>query len=90
MFYIIFALLTGYSIQVEVHTPKGRVDVVIETADTVYVIELKFNKSAQEALTQINSHRYAEAFAMKGKRIVKAGVNFVVNGRETALDWIVE
>ena len=74
----------------EVHTPKGRVDVVIETSDTVYVIELKFNKSAQEALTQINSHRYAEAFAMKGKRIVKAGVNFVVNGRETALDWIVE
>ena len=90
MFYIIFALLTGYSIQVEVHTPKGRVDVVIETSDTVYVIELKFNKSAQEAFTQINSHRYAEAFAMKGKRIVKAGVNFVVNGRETALDWIVE
>lgn len=90
MFYIIFALLTGYSIQVEVHTSKGRVDVVIETADTVYVIELKFNKSPQEALTQINSRRYAEAFAMKGKRIVKAGVNFVVNGRETALDWIVE
>ena len=54
MFYIIFALLTDYNIIVEQHTAKGRIDITMETADTIYVMELKFNKSAQEALDQIN------------------------------------
>ena len=90
MFYIIFALLTSYSIQVEAHTPKGRVDVVIETQNHVYVIEMKFNKTAREALAQINSRRYAEAYAMKGKQVVKAGLNFSVNDEENVLEWVIE
>ncbi len=90
MFYIIFALLTSYSIQVEAHTPKGRVDVVVETQNHVYVIEMKFNKTAEEALAQINSRRYAEAYAMKGKQVVKAGLNFSVNDEENVLEWVIE
>ena len=90
MFYIIFALLTSYSIQVEAHTPKGRVDVVIEAQNHVYVIEMKFNKTAREALAQINSRRYAEAYAMKGKQVVKAGLNFSVNDEENVLEWVIE
>ena len=53
MFYIIFALLTQFNIMVEQHTAKGRIDITLETASTIYVMELKFNKSAQEALKQI-------------------------------------
>ena len=90
MFYIIFALLTSYSIQVEAHTPKGRVDVVIEAQNHVYVIEMKFNKTAAEALAQINSRRYAEAYAMKGKQVVKAGLNFSVKDEESTLEWVIE
>lgn len=90
MFYIIFALLTSYSIQVEAHTPKGRVDVVIEAQNHVYVIEMKFNKTAAEALAQINSRHYAEAYAMKGKQVVKAGLNFLVNDEESTLEWVIE
>ena len=73
MFYIIFAILTSYSIQVEAHTPKGRVDVVIEAQNHVYVIEMKFNKTAEETLAQINSRRYAAAYAMEGKQVVNGG-----------------
>mgnify|MGYP002230541085 FL=1 len=73
MFYIIFALLTDYNIIVEQHTAKGRIDITMETADTIYVMELKFNKSAQEALDQINAKHYAQAFALKNKEIVKVG-----------------
>ncbi len=50
MFYIIFALLSNYSIIVEPHTAKGRLDVMMETRETIYVMEMKFDKSADEAL----------------------------------------
>ena len=65
MMYVIFALLTNYDINVEQHTAKGRIDITLETASYIYVMELKFNKSAQDALAQINDKRYDKAFAMK-------------------------
>ena len=74
--FIIFTLLTHFVVDVEVHTPNGRVDVVMETEDTLYLIELKFNKSAQAAMQQINLKQYDQRFARCGKPIVKVGVNF--------------
>ena len=55
----------------------------METKDTIYVIELKFNKSAQEALDQINSKHYADAFALKGKTVEKIGMNFMIDEDKT-------
>ena len=89
MFYIIFALLTDYNIIVEQHTAKGRIDITMETADTIYVMELKFNKSAQEALDQINDKLYAQAFALKNKEIVKVGLNFSVKDEVNTLEWVI-
>ena len=89
MFYIIFALLTDYNIIVEQHTAKGRIDITMETADTIYVMELKFNKSAQEALDQINDKHYAQAFSLKNKEIVKVGLNFSVKDEANTLEWVI-
>ena len=89
MFYIIFALLTDYNIIVEQHTAKGRIDITMETADTIYVMEQKFNKSAQEALDQINDKHYAQAFALKNKEIVKVGLNFSVKDEVNTLEWLI-
>ena len=89
MLYIIFALLTDYNIIVEQHTAKGRIDITMETADTIYVMELKFNKSAQEALDQINDKHYAQAFALKNKEIVKVGLNFSVKDEVNTLEWVI-
>ena len=50
MLFIIFTLLTHFVVDVEVHTPNGRVDVVMETENTLYLIELKLNQSAQAAM----------------------------------------
>ena len=86
--YIIFALLTYYNIVVEQHTVKGRIDITMETASTIYVMELKFNKSAQEALDQINAKHYDKAFALKNKEIVKVGLNFAVKDEVNTLEWI--
>ena len=87
MFYIIFTLLTNYSIIVEPHTAKGRLDVMMETKDTIYVMEMKFNKSAKEAMDQINDRKYAESFAQRGKPVTKIGLNFSQKDGVSTLDW---
>ena len=87
--FIIFALLTHFVVDVEVHTPNGRVDVVMETEDTLYLIELKLNKSAQSAMQQINLKQYGQRFARCGKPIVKVGVNFDAK-KGNIEDWIIE
>ena len=85
--YIMFALLTNYRISVEPHTAKGRIDITMETADTIYVMELKFNKSAEEALAQIEAKHYADAYKMSGKKVVKIGLNFTVKDEVNCLEW---
>ncbi len=85
--YIMFALLTNYDILVEQHTAKGRIDITMETVDTIYVMELKFNKSAEEALAQIEAKHYADAFKMSGKKVVKIGLNFSVKDEVNCLEW---
>ena len=87
--YIMFALLTDYDICVEQHTAKGRIDIKMETADTIYVMELKFNKSAEEALAQIEAKHYADAFKMSGKKVVKIGLNFSVKDEVNCLEWMI-
>ena len=89
MLYIIFALLTDYNIIVEQHTAKGRIDITLETADTIYVMELKFNKSAEEALAQIEARQYADAFKMSGKKVVKVGLNFSIKDEVNTLEWVI-
>lgn len=87
--YIIFALLTNFRILVEQHTFRGRTDITMETKDTIYMIELKFNKSAQEALDQINNKHYADGFALRGKTMEKIGMNFMIDEDKTiVLDWL--
>ena len=87
--FIIFTLLTHFVVDVEVHTPNGRVDVVMETEDTLYLIELKLNKSAQSAMQQINLKQYGQRFARCGKPSVKVGVNFDAK-KGNIEDWIIE
>ena len=75
VFYIIFSLL-GYYVDVEVRTPRGRVDIVLRTRTTLYLMELKLNKSAGEAMEQIDLKNYPERFALCGLPIVKVAVSF--------------
>ena len=89
MLFIIFTLLTHFLVDVEVHTPNGRVDIVMETEDTLYLIELKLNKDAQAALQQINLKQYDQRFALCGKPVVKVGINFD-SGKGNIEDWVIE
>lgn len=88
VFYIIFSLL-GYYVDVEVRTPRGRVDVVMRTLATLYVVELKLDKSAAVAMRQIDLKNYPERFAQCGLPVVKVGINFD-SERHTLGDWKIE
>ncbi len=85
--YIMFALLTDYHILVEQHTARGRIDITLETAANIYVIELKFNRCVEEALDQISTRRYADTFRLKSKPVVAVGINFSMKDGVNTLEW---
>ncbi len=89
MLYIIFTLLTALVVDVEVHTPKGRVDMVLQTNTDLYLVELKLNKSAQAAMQQINLRNYRQRFALSGLPITKVGINFDSTTGNIE-DWVIE
>ena len=89
MLFIIFSLLTDYLVDVEVHTPRGRVDIVLLTKTDLYIIELKLNKNAQTAMQQINLKNYRQRFALSGKPVTKVGINFD-STQGNIEEWVVE
>ncbi len=83
--YLILTLL-GQNMKVEVPFAAGRTDAILETTNTVYIIEYKVDKSADEALKQIEDKHYADPYAADKRRILKVGVNFSTESR-TIESW---
>jgi hypothetical protein len=73
--YVIFKMM-GFYTEVERATSRGRIDVLIKTKDYIYVMELKLDGSADEALQQIEEKGYAAPFADDSRKLYKIGVNF--------------
>ena len=63
--FIVFKLV-GFYTQVEYHTSKGRIDLVLQTDKLIYVMEYKLDGTAEEALQQIHDKHYALPFASDG------------------------
>ena len=88
MIYIIIKLM-GLYVQAEYRTNRGHIDLLVRTDKYVYVIELKYDGSAEEALAQINSKDYALPFTVDGRRIIKIGANVSKDTRNID-SWLVE
>ena len=86
--FIVFKLL-GFYVQVEYHTSRGRIDLVLKTADYIYVMEFKLEGTAEEALQQIEDKHYALPFATDQRRVYKVGVNFSKDRRNIE-KWLVK
>ena len=76
----------GAYISVEEDNAIGRADAVLHLPDTTYVMELKFDKSAEEALQQIDDKAYLLPYSANGKRLVKVGINYD-SSKRTIGDW---
>lgn len=69
-------MLIGIDAKAEVHTSDGRIDLLIETPYYVYIIELKYDATPEEALRQIDEKGYGQKFATDSRKLFKIGVNF--------------
>ena len=85
--YIVFTLL-GQHTHCEVHSSRGRADCVLETDKFVYIFEFKVDKSAKEAMEQIEAKGYAAPFKADQRQIFKIGVNFDSEARSLS-EWLV-
>ena len=86
--YLIFSMLNVYA-RTQVKCAGGRVDMVVEMPDAIYVFELKVNDTAENALKQIDQKGYALPYQMDGRQVVKVGVKMNADTR-TIEDWVIK
>ncbi len=88
--YVLFTWL-GFYTETEVNTAVGRTDVVIKNPKNIFVIELKVDGTAQDALNQINSKNYSIPYKYDGREVVKIGINITSDSNVRTIDsWVIE
>ncbi|MEE0985067.1 MAG: PD-(D/E)XK nuclease domain-containing protein, partial [Bacteroidaceae bacterium] len=88
MIYIIIKLM-GLYVQAEYRTSRGRIDLLVGTDKYIYIIELKLDGSAEEALAQINEKDYVLPFTSDGRKVIKIGAN-ITSATRNIEHWVVE
>ena len=83
--YIILELMGEY-VEVEKATSNGRIDVLLQTKEYIYIIEIKIGDTVAAALQQIEEKGYARRFADDRRKIFKIGVCFSTENR-CIEDW---
>ena len=58
------------------HSAKGRCDTIVKTASHIYALEFKLDKSAEDALAQIEEKGYLKPFTLDERTKVAIGVSF--------------
>lgn len=88
IFYLIFRLI-GTHIQAEVHTNRGRIDAVVETAECIFLFEFKLDGDAAVALQQIRANQYFQKYQQHAKPALLIGANFDSEQRQI-VEWLTE
>jgi hypothetical protein len=91
-FHTVFYLMlsaSGVLVQTEPLTSIGRIDMEVHFPDKIYIVELKCNQSAEQALAQIKAKKYFEKHLHGGRKILLLGVNFSTAERRIT-EWQVE
>jgi hypothetical protein len=88
LMYLVLALL-GVDVRGEVRTNRGRIDLVVDTGNVVWVIEVKIRGSSVDALRQVDERGYIERYVGRGKKVKKIGIVFDV-GERNVKEWNVE
>jgi hypothetical protein len=81
IFHLMFTMM-GQWVQSEVKDADGRADAVVKTADTIYVFEFKMDTTgtAEDAIKQIDTKDYLLPYTADGRKLVKIGAEFSVEG----------
>ena len=75
---ILYTVLTSFSADISANqeTALGKSDLILRMPKTIYVIELKYDRSTDSALDQIDDRDYVSAVLDTNKRIVKLAIKF--------------
>ena len=86
---LLYTLLVAFGADVRAEDPmaKGRSDITLLMPKGIYIMELKYDHSAQEALEQINQKGYADKYRMDGRPIIKVGISFSSEERNIT-EWV--
>ena len=77
---LIFSLV-GLHADAEVRNSDGRIDILVRTQDYLYIMELKYDKSAREALQQIERKEYALPWSVDSRKVIEVGINYSTEKR---------
>jgi len=83
VFYVTGVLIGGTDLRTsaERRTNRGRIDLLLETRNIVYIMEFKLDQSPEKALAQIRVKGYAEPWTADPRKKVLIGVNFSTSER---------
>lgn len=88
LFFVICKLL-GFNAEAEVTTNKGRIDLVLDTDNTIYMVEFKLNGTKEQAIQQIKDMQYPQKYSQQGKEVILLGVEFSESERNIS-GWLQE
>lgn len=86
--FLLFKLI-GLDARTEWWTSDGRIDILLQIDNYVYIMELKLDKTPDEALCQINTKDYALQWQHTGLTIFKIGISFSSASRNIT-SWLIE
>ena len=79
----------GVNVNGEVKTNDGRIDMVVDLPDDIYIVEFKLDRPAAEAMEQIKGKDYAGKYALSKKRVTLVGISFSA-AKRTIVEELVE
>ena len=88
IFYCLTTLI-GLDVEAEYSTSEGFIDILIKTSDYIYIIELKVNGTAEDAMRQIEEKYYAAPFDSDSRKVFKIGIGFSTETHNIS-SWIIE
>lgn len=74
LFYSLMAGV-GADVHAEDQTSDGRMDISLKLPDAIYIIEFKYDKTANEAIEQVKEKKYAVRFAADPRPVYAVGLN---------------
>ena len=77
---------SGFHLDTEVKSIRGRADVVIKTKNYIYVLELKVDKSVDDARRQIDDRGYSIPYEADGRKVTKCGVT-ISSEKRNIVHW---
>ena len=88
---IVYVVLRSIGVNVngEVKTHDGRMDMVVDLPNDIYIVEFKLDRPAAEAMEQIKGKDYAGKYVLSKKRVTLIGISFSSEKR-TIVDELVE